>query len=499
MTSYGRSPIVVTVDQPPLGHDAAMWSAGIAERLHCPLRIVYIAIAACDVSAETSPTGQEAARNRPRAAAVVDAAVAAVRRDYPDLEVSGELIDGPVAQALARVGANSRMIVLGCPDVEALDVAGTTSHITTVTERAACPITFWRGQPGQHPDQRPVVLAEDDIDGADAALAAFGYAHLFGAPVIALDARPGQPGTAAPATCAEPGPVTRTERGSLDAHLAVARDVFPDVTVSGPADIPYRALSERANGAQLVVTGTDGRASVPEVPGFGSYLFRRSRCPVMICPSRVPTVGLGADPLASTARTASAPSAPLISGMTVRALTPDDWDAVVSLHEQMSAHDAYLRFFSAPPKHIDEFAEQLCRHDSTHLALGAFDGDDLVGLANYVVTDTTPGHITAEMALAVNAHDQQHGIGTLLVRRLGTAAYLQGVAHLTAEILAENTLMLAIITEQGWSDALRYEGATVHFDLELDAHEQQHPHTAVLPEEGNPERLIRKGRRGTQR
>ncbi|MEV6326071.1 GNAT family N-acetyltransferase [Nocardia sp. NPDC051787] len=206
---------------------------------------------------------------------------------------------------------------------------------------------------------------------------------------------------------------------------------------------------------------------------------------------------LGADPLASSARTAAAPTGPPVSGMTVRALTPDDRDAVVSLHEQMSEHDAYLRFFSARPKHIDEFAEQLCQHDSTHLALGAFDGDGLVGVANYIVTDTTPGHITAEMALVVNAHDQRHGIGTLLVQQLGMAAYLNGVAHLTAEILAENTLMLAIITEQGWSDALRYEGATVHFDLDLELDAREHPDIPILGQEENSGRAIRKGRRGT--
>lgn len=483
MTTHGHPPIVVTVDRPSIGRDAALWSARLAERLHCSLRVVYIATATADVSADIPATGPEAAARTERSAtAVVDDTVAVVRRDHPDLEISGESIDGPAAQAWATVGEDARMVVLCHPDVGEFDVP---TALRMVTDHATCPVTVWRGEPGQLPDQRPVLLAVDD-DGADAALAAFGYAHLFGASVVAVNARPEQLETAAP--------VASRNRHSLDAHLAVARDAFPDVTVSALADIPYRSLSEHATGAQLVVTGIDGRASVPEVPGFGWYLFRRSRCPVIFCPSRIAPVGLGADPIAPTTGTAPAPSAPLISGITVRALTPDDRDAVASLHEQMSAHDAYLRFFSAVPKHIDEFAEQLCRHDSTHLALGAFEGVDLVGVANYVVTDTTAGHITAEMALAVDAHDQQHGIGTLLVRRLGTAAYLQGVAHLTAEILAENTLMLAIITEQGWNDALRYEGATVHFDLDLEAHEQEDPDTPVLPRMENAGRAIRKGR-----
>ncbi|WP_433716009.1 GNAT family N-acetyltransferase [Nocardia sp. CA-084685] len=496
MTAHGHSPIVVTVDQQPIGHAAAMWSARLAEQLHWPLRIVYLAY---DLSAGIPATAPDRpARAQPETAAVVDDAIAAVRRDYPDLELSGESIDGPVQQAFACVGADARMIVFGDFDVPTLDVSAATFHTTTVGECATCPVTFWRGQPGQLPDQRPVVLAEDDyVDGADAALAAFGYANLFGAPVIAVYARSVASDTAAADTRAEPVPVASTERGSLDAHLAAAHEVFPDVTVSAPADISHRVLPEDATGAQLVVTGTDGRTPVSEAPGFRSYLLRSSPCPVMICPSRIPPVGLDADPTATTARTASAPTATPVSGMTVRTLTPEDRDAVASLHEQMSPHDAYLRFFSARPKHIDEFSDQLCRHDSTHHALGAFDGDDLIGVAYYVVTGTTPGHITAEMALVVNAHDQRHGIGTLLVRRLGATANLHGVAHLTAEILAENTLMLAIITEQGWSDALRYEGATVHFDLELAAHEQEDLETPVLPQKESARRTIRKGRQGT--
>ncbi|MEV6325320.1 universal stress protein [Nocardia sp. NPDC051787] len=247
MTAHGHSPIVVTVDQAPIGHAAALWPAHLAQRLHCPLRIVYIATVPRDVSADVPPTEPElAACAQPSATTVVDDAVAVVRRDYPDLEINGELIDGPAAHVLATVGEDARMVVLGHPDV----LAGA-SPTTTVAEHATCPVTVWRGQPHQLPDQRPVVLAvDDDIDGA-AALAAFAYAHLFGAPVIAVYAPPEQPETATPATHAEPARVTSTERGSLDPHLAAARQVFPDVTASVPADTPDQASSEYATGAHL--------------------------------------------------------------------------------------------------------------------------------------------------------------------------------------------------------------------------------------------------------
>ncbi|WP_063053546.1 GNAT family N-acetyltransferase [Nocardia arthritidis] len=466
MSAGGRSPIVVTVDHPPIGHAAALWSACLAERLSCPLHIVYVTTASTDLS-RVGPKRIEVAARPQQSAMVVDNALAAVRRCHPELVVTGGLIDGPAEEALASVEEDARMVVLGHPEVGALDVLAATFHSAMIADHAICPVIVWRGRHDQLPDRRPVILAvADDSGGTGAAFAAFHYASLFGASVLPLYVRPEQP---AATTLTEPVPAAPAdrERGSLDADVAAAQEAFPDVTAAVSAEISDAALSERVLGAQLVVTGADGHAPVSAIRGFGTDLFRHSRCPVMICPSRTPPVGLGANPLARPA--------PPIPGVRVRALTPDDREAVATLHRQMSAHDARLRFFSALPKHIEAFAEQLCLHDSTHLALGAFDGEHLLGVANYVVTDATPGHVAAEIALAVAAHDQRHGLGTLLVRRLGTAAYLRGVERLTADILTENTLMLAIITEQGWKDALQYAGATTHFDLELDAHRQDQP------------------------
>ncbi|WP_327117306.1 hypothetical protein OHB12_07155 [Nocardia sp. NBC_01730] len=52
MSAHKNLGVVVTVDQAPIGHDAAVWSAALAERLHCPLRIVYIAPEAHPVLAD---------------------------------------------------------------------------------------------------------------------------------------------------------------------------------------------------------------------------------------------------------------------------------------------------------------------------------------------------------------------------------------------------------------------------------------------------------------
>ncbi|MFC9557783.1 GNAT family N-acetyltransferase [Rhodococcus sp. NPDC056960] len=498
MCTRGTAPIVVTVDQPPIGHDAALWSAGLAARLHCPVRIVHITPA--DDQRWTDITRPIAGPPYVSATTVVDDATAVVRRRFPDLDVSGALIEEPtskdpsrVGTALATAGHGARMVVLGHPDAGTLDTLATTSRAGTVTEHTPCPVIVWRGQPGQRPDRRPVLLGVDHAtDSAEAAFRAFEYADLFAAPLIAVHAH----STVHP-TAHTSGP--HAGQDTLDDILSAARQAFPDVAitatvVSGP---PRQALLERAADAQLVVIGTHGHRPPGPVVGdsVSSSLFRHAPCPTMICPPRPAADEPGFQPYRSTAHITvpASTTGTTIPDLTTRALTGDDCDSVVRLHEQLSAEDAHLRFFAPRPKQLGDFADRLCRQDYTHLALGAFEGHDLVGVANYVVTDTTPGNISAEMALAVTGHEQRHGIGTQLVRELGTAAYFHGVAHLTAEILAENTLMLAVITEQGWADALHHDGATVHFDLELVSHRELHPQLPTIPQDGSAGRAIGKG------
>lgn len=160
-------------------------------------------------------------------------------------------------------------------------------------------------------------------------------------------------------------------------------------------------------------------------------------------------------------------SGEVLAEIMVRALGPDDRDAVRLLHEQLSESDAYLRFCGSRPNRLDALAALICRQDVEHYALGAFDDGELVGVANYVLAETSRGDSTAEFALVVDGYEQRQGIGTMLIRCLAETAFERGVVHLTAEILAGNTLILAVITEQGWSHALHPDGTIVHFDLDL--------------------------------
>lgn len=88
--------------------------------------------------------------------------------------------------------------------------------------------------------------------------------------------------------------------------------------------------------------------------------------------------------------------------VTVRRLRAEDFDAVLNLHQRLDERDRYLRFFTAHPGRLD----LLSRLAIEGPGIGAFRGDELIGIAHY-----RPGSAddAAEVALVVDHAAQAHG------------------------------------------------------------------------------------------
>jgi acyl-CoA synthetase (NDP forming)/GNAT superfamily N-acetyltransferase len=131
----------------------------------------------------------------------------------------------------------------------------------------------------------------------------------------------------------------------------------------------------------------------------------------------------------------------------IRPATQEDSVAVHAMHAAMSQDNIYLRFFSLSPANADREATRICREAGPdHLALLACSGETMVGVASYELTGR-PGH--AEVAFAVADDMHGHGIATLLLEHLVSAARQQHVLAFTAETLAENSAMLAVFADAG--------------------------------------------------
>ncbi|ORW84623.1 hypothetical protein AWB92_01815 [Mycobacterium sp. IEC1808] len=163
----------------------------------------------------------------------------------------------------------------------------------------------------------------------------------------------------------------------------------------------------------------------------------------------------------------SAGTARLLDGRVVslRPLTGGDAKAVMALHQHLSDHDRYYRFFTLQPVQLDEVVDKLTQPADGRCALGAFDADRLIGVANYTVVREQPK--AAEFAIVVAHEDHSLGVGTALLKHLARVAQAQGIGHFVADVLGENHLMLMVVFDLGWRCEPAQYGSVRHLEIEL--------------------------------
>ncbi len=146
----------------------------------------------------------------------------------------------------------------------------------------------------------------------------------------------------------------------------------------------------------------------------------------------------------------AAAQARLLDGRLValRALRGADAEDVTALHQHLSEHDRYFRFFTLQPVPLHELAGTLTEPAAGRYAVGAFDGDRLIGVAHYTVVDDDA--TVAEVAVVVAHEDHSLGVGTALLKQLGPIARAHGVKRFVADVLGENHLMLTVFFDLGW-------------------------------------------------
>ncbi|MET9022484.1 GNAT family N-acetyltransferase [Actinopolymorpha sp. NPDC004070] len=153
----------------------------------------------------------------------------------------------------------------------------------------------------------------------------------------------------------------------------------------------------------------------------------------------------------------------------LRPLGPDDLDDLVRLHQDLPERDTYLRFFTTHPVGLPELLGQLVRPGDAHrLTVGAFagqaSGHQLIGAAHCEVL-SDPAE--AEVAIVVDHRQQAHGLGTLLLEHLASAARRRGVRRFVAEVLTENAAMVRVFRDAGLPMTMRLEGSSYLVTLRL--------------------------------
>ena len=148
----------------------------------------------------------------------------------------------------------------------------------------------------------------------------------------------------------------------------------------------------------------------------------------------------------------------------VRSVMPTDRDELISLHANASDESLRRRFFALSRTWAAQYAEHVTARDNPGSALVAVMRGSIVGLVS--VEPLEPG--TEEVALMVEESRHGLGIGTLLLDHMAVAARDRGVNLFRAEVLTDNTPMLRVFRDAGFTTSQRQDHGVV--DVELDLH-----------------------------
>jgi acyl-CoA synthetase (NDP forming)/RimJ/RimL family protein N-acetyltransferase len=149
----------------------------------------------------------------------------------------------------------------------------------------------------------------------------------------------------------------------------------------------------------------------------------------------------------------------------VRPIRPEDADALVAFHATLSDRTRYLRYFGPYPRITERDLHRFTHVDHhRRVALVAVLGEDLIGVGRY---DRIGERADAEVAFVVADAQQGRGIGTVLLEHLAAAARERGIQRFVAEVLAENSRMVRVFTDAGYSAQYRYESGVVELTFPI--------------------------------
>ena len=157
----------------------------------------------------------------------------------------------------------------------------------------------------------------------------------------------------------------------------------------------------------------------------------------------------------------------LVSDMTIRAVRPDDKERIVEAFRGLDRSSVYLRFFSYKKEIEDGELRRVTECDGASevvlvATVGSGEREIIVALGEYMRSGAA-----AHIAFAVEEDFQRRGIASRLLRQLAAIARANGITQFEADVLAENTPMLAVLRNSGLRMRTSHGQGVVHATLFL--------------------------------
>ncbi len=144
-------------------------------------------------------------------------------------------------------------------------------------------------------------------------------------------------------------------------------------------------------------------------------------------------------------------SLPLLGTVKLRPIRPEDEALYARFFAGVTGEDSRMRFFTAAPDRSHGFLARLTQIDYARemafVALSA-QGDELLGVARLA---SDPDYTKAEFAVLVRSDLKGKGLGWRLMQQVVAYARAEGLVEVFGDVLAENTTMIAMCRELGFT------------------------------------------------
>ena len=154
-----------------------------------------------------------------------------------------------------------------------------------------------------------------------------------------------------------------------------------------------------------------------------------------------------------------------VPNFTLRPIRPDDEPMYEVFFSNIASGDLRMRFFTAAPDRSFRFFARMTQIDyAREMAFVAATSGAMLGVARLVAD---PDYTKAEFAVVVRSDLKGKGLGYRLMQHLIAYARAEGLDELHGEVLPENTTMLRMCRELGFSADLAPHSDLFHVSLVL--------------------------------
>jgi RimJ/RimL family protein N-acetyltransferase len=162
--------------------------------------------------------------------------------------------------------------------------------------------------------------------------------------------------------------------------------------------------------------------------------------------------------------------------VTIRAIRPDDRTSFLEAFRLLEKDSIYTRFFSLRNDLSDAELDRAVNVDFVQkvalvVTTETVRGETIIAVGRYIASEAPNTERSAEVAFVVEEDYHGRGIASRLLAHLVALARGQNLKRFEADVLSQNSPMLAVFKRCGFPMRQRRDGGVVHLTLELVAND----------------------------